>query len=123
MNDFDIWQKELRKIDLTTAVAPVVRGVMLVEDSQVEAYNKIQKLLNCPELESSHRFLYNLDPTELTEAEATKVANLYQLGVDRGFIAPEQDDEEDGEEGGNPDEPGDSVEIANNTANKDTTAE
>lgn len=97
MNDFDIWQKELRKIDLTTAVAPVVRGVMLVEDSQVEAYNKIQKLLNCPELESSHRFLYNLDPTELTEAEATKVANLYQLGVDRGFIAPEQDDEEDDE--------------------------
>ena len=95
MNDFDIWQRALKKIDLTTAVAPVVRGVMLVEDNQVDAYNKIQKLLGCPELEASHRFLYSLDPTELTEAESTKIANLYRLGLERGFISDDEGDDED----------------------------
>jgi len=95
MNDFDIWQKEIDNMDWKTAVAPVIRGVMLVEDSQVDAYNKIQKLLSCPELESSHRFLYSLDPTELTEAESTKIANLYRLGQERGFIEDDDDDKED----------------------------
>ena len=94
MNDFDIWQKEIDNMDWKTAVAPVIRGVMLVEDGQVDAYNKIQKLLSCPELESSHRFLYSLDPTELTEAEATKIANLYRLGQERGFIQEDEDEED-----------------------------
>jgi len=69
MNDFDTWQKAINKMDLTEAVAPIVRGVMLVEDSQVEMYNKIQKLLNSTGMESCHRFLYNLDPSELSESE------------------------------------------------------
>lgn len=95
MNDFQIWQKAMKKINLTESAAPFVRGVLLVEDSEVEMYNKIQKLLNTHAMESSHPFLYNLDPLELSESEISKVNNLYKLGVDRGFIEEEgQEDDE-----------------------------
>ncbi len=119
MNDFDIWQRALKKIDLTTAVAPVVRGVMLVEDNQVDAYNKIQKLLGCPELEASHRFLYSLDPTELTEAESTKIANLYRLGLERGFISDDEDEDDDSDS--ETDERGDNEET-NECGDEDTSS-
>lgn len=89
MNDIDVWQEALKDIDMNEAVQFVSRGKLIVEDSQVEMYNKIQALLNCPELECSHRFLYSLDPEELTEAEATKVCNLYKLGQERGFLEPD----------------------------------
>lgn len=89
MNDIDVWQNALNEIDINEAVQFVSRGKLIVETTQVELYNKIQALLNCPELECSHRFLYSLDPEELTEAEATKVCNLYKLGQERGFIEPD----------------------------------
>ena len=92
MNDIDVWQNALNEIDINEAVQFVSRGKLIVETTQVELYNKIQALLNCPELECSHRFLYSLDPEELTEAEATKVCNLYKLGQERGFIEPDVDD-------------------------------
>lgn len=88
-NDFDIWQEAIDSMDLTEAVAPVVRGVTLLEDTQVEMYNKIQKLLNTDGMESSHPFLYQLDPLELSEDECDKVNKLYQLGQDRGLIVDE----------------------------------
>lgn len=89
-NEFDIYQEAFEKINWKESVAPVIRGVMLVEDSQVEAYNKIQKLLNINGMESCHSYLLDLDPSELTEAEACKVNNLYKLAQSRGFI--EEDD-------------------------------
>lgn len=52
-------------------------------------YNKIQKLLNTNGMESSHPFLYQLDPLELSEDECDKVNKLYQLGQDRGLIVDE----------------------------------
>lgn len=88
-NDFDIWQEAIDSMDLTEAVAPVVRGVTLLEDTQVEMYNKIQKLLNTDGMESSHPFLYQLDPLELSEDECDKVNKLYQLGQARGLIVDE----------------------------------
>ena len=88
-NDFDVWQEAVDGMDLTEAVAPVVRGVTLLEDTQVEMYNKIQKLLNTDGMESSHVFLYQLDPLELSEDECDKVKKLYQLGLDRGLIVDE----------------------------------
>lgn len=99
-NDFDIWSSIVNKMDLTKAVAPVVRGRVLLDESEVEMYNKIQKLLNSTGMESSHRFLYSLDPSDLTESEITKVNNLYKLGVDRGFIEVENDEEADSTDDG-----------------------
>ena len=93
-NDFDLYQEALKKVDLTEAAMPIVRGI-IVED--VDTYNKIQKLLNTPALEPCHKFLYNLDVEQLSEDEVSKVNNLYKLGQERGFI--ESDDEEQTDEG------------------------
>ena len=94
-NDFDIWSNIVNKMDLTEAVAPVVRGRVLLDESEVETYNKIQKLLNSTGMESSHRFLYSLDPSDLTESEINKVNNLYKLGQERGFIEADKDENAD----------------------------
>ena len=94
-NDFDIWSNIVNKMDLTEAVAPVVRGRVLLDESEVETYNKIQKLLNSTGMESAHRFLYSLDPSDLTESEITKVNNLYKLGQERGFIEADKDENAD----------------------------
>ena len=91
-NDFDLCQEAMKKIDLSEAVMPVVRG-MIVED--VDTYNKIQRLLNTSALEPCHRFLYNLDVEQLTEDEVNKVNNLYKLGQERGFIPLDEPDAED----------------------------
>jgi len=58
-------------------------------------FNKINALLNADGMECSHKWLYALDPTELTEAEATKVNNLYKLGCDRGMIECGEAEEND----------------------------
>ena len=94
-NDFDLWQDAINEMDLSEAVAPIVRGVTLLEDTQVEMYNKIQKLLNSTGMESCHQFLYNLDPSELSESECAKVNNLFKLGQERGFIGTDDEVAED----------------------------
>lgn len=93
-NDFDIWQDAIDRMDLSEAVAPLVRGRVLLDESEVEMYNKIQKLLNSTGMESCHRFLYSLDPSELTESECAKVNNLWNLGVQRGFVEDSDDEEQ-----------------------------
>ena len=94
-NDFDIWQEAINKMDLTEAVAPLVRGRILLDESEVEMYNKIQKLLNADGMESCHKFLYSLDPSQLTEAETSKVCNLWNLACERGCIETEEDNADD----------------------------
>lgn len=103
-NDFDIWQDAINKMDLTEAVAPLVRGRVLLKESEVEMYNKIQKLLNSKGMESCHRFLYSLDPSELTESECSKVNNLYKLGQGRGVIEVDKEDNEETEDAAKTDE-------------------
>ena len=44
-NDVDLWSQALSKIDLNETALPVVRGAIV---ENVDAYNKIQKLLNTP---------------------------------------------------------------------------
>lgn len=94
-NDFDLCQEALKKVDLTEAAMPIVRGIV-VED--VDTYNKIQKLLNTPALEPCHKFLYNLDVEQLSEDEVSKVNNLYKLGQERGFIESDEEQTDEGEE-------------------------
>lgn len=99
INDFDIWAKAVNKIDMTEAAVPFVNGKALIDESEVEIYNKIQKLLNSKGMESSHKFLYSLDPSDLTESEISKVNNLYKLGQQHGFInSVDEEIDEDSEE-------------------------
>ena len=95
-SDYSDLQEALAKVDKFGAVTfnSAKTGNMIFEESQVEMYNKIQKLLNCDAMESAHGYLYNLDPEELTEAEASKVNNLWKLGCEKGFIEDFTEDEE-----------------------------
>ena len=95
-NDYSDLQEALAKVDKFGAVTfnSAKTGNMIFEESQVEMYNKIQRLLNCDAMESAHGYLYNLDPEELTEAEASKVNNLWKLGCEKGFIEDFTEDEE-----------------------------
>jgi hypothetical protein len=67
---------------MNESVMPYVNGRLVSEN----AYNKVQKLMNCPEMIASHKYLYNLDLDQLSEDEECKIDQLYKLGCDRGFI-------------------------------------
>ena len=75
------------------------------------SYKKIQKILNTPEMEKCHPWLYSLDMENLNEDEAKKVDKIYDLGVKRGVIQEEDetDNTEDVNECG--DDLGDSDQI------------
>ena len=90
-NDIDVWRNALKKCNLRESTMPTSRGY-LIED--VDTYNKIQRILDTPEMINSHKFLYNLDVEDLKEAEIAKVNNLYKLGIERGFIEDEEDEED-----------------------------
>ena len=82
LTEFDGLQEALKKVKMDESVMPYVNG-RLVDDG---AWNKTQKILNCPEMISAHKYLYNLDMDQLTEEEIGKIDQLYKLGCDRGFI-------------------------------------
>lgn len=97
INQFEQWKSIIDKMDLSEAACPFYRGKLLTEDNEVVSYNKIHRLLNTPEFEKAHAFLYSLDPTELSESEATKLNNLWKLGCEKGYVK-EEDEEETSEE-------------------------
>lgn len=108
-SDLDAYAEALNKIDFDDVVLPYKNG-RLVEN--VEVYNKVQKLLDCPELEQTHQFLYAVDCDEIGEDECQKIEELYKLATSRGLIEVDEegDDIEDGEQ--NADEC-DAVQAAN----------
>lgn len=84
VNDFEVWQDALKKIDLNEGALPIYHGRILRENAK--EYQKMQKILNCPEMIKCHKYIFDLDPEQLDESDCTKINNLYKLGVDRGFI-------------------------------------
>jgi hypothetical protein len=59
-------------------------------------YNKIQKILNAPEMIKSHAYLYALDMENVNECDKKKIDKLYELGKARGVIC--EDDVETSDE-------------------------
>ena len=57
LTEFDELQAALAKINMDESVLPYINGRLVSEN----AYNKTQKILNCPEMISAHKYLYNLD--------------------------------------------------------------
>ena len=82
LTEFDELQEAMKKINLDESVFPYVNGRLVDSDS----YNKAQKILNCPEMITAHKFIYDCDMDQLTEDEVVKIDKLYDLGVNRGFI-------------------------------------
>jgi hypothetical protein len=82
LTEFDGLLDALSKVNLNESVMPYVNGV-LVDDV---AYNKVQKLLQCPEMVSAHKYLLDCDLEHLDEEDSTKIDRLYNLAVQRGFV-------------------------------------
>lgn len=85
LTELDGLQEALKKVKMDEAVLPYVNGRLV----NAQAFNKTQKILDCSEMMSAHKYLYNLDLDQLTEEDIDKIDKLYALGCERGFI---QDD-------------------------------
>ena len=90
----DRWMAAFAKVNLHEAVDPLYKG-KIVEDE--ELYNKVQQLLDCPDMEHAHQFLLDIDFEDVPPETKQKVDDLYQLAVSQGYIETEADvdDEED----------------------------
>ncbi len=82
LTEMDEYFNAMSKINMDEPVMPYVKGRLVESDT----YNKVQKILNTPELEKAHMYCYDLDLENLEECDIMKINNLYKLGVDRGFI-------------------------------------
>jgi len=80
------------KVNIREAVDPIVRG-KIVEDE--DAYNKVQQLLDCPDMEHAHQFLLDVDFEDLTPETKQKIDDLYQLAVSQGYLDNEKEEEEE----------------------------
>ena len=58
LTEFDKLQAALAKVNMNESVLPYVNGRLVSND---KAYNMTQKILNCPEMISAHKYLYELD--------------------------------------------------------------
>lgn len=93
LTEMEALQAAFAKVNIREAVAPIVRG-KIVEDE--DTYNKVQQLLDCPEMEHAHKFLLDIDFDDLTPEIVQKVDDIFQLAVSQGFLksAIEANDEE-----------------------------
>ena len=107
LTEFDELQAALAKVNMNESVLPYVNGRLVSND---KAYNMTQKILNCPEMISAHKYLYELDMDQLTEEDEDKISKLYDLGVKRGFIVDDLTDWDD--EDGEAEEVEDDIELA-----------
>ena len=98
LTEFDEIQAAFKKVRLDENCM-VYRNGMLLEHQ--DTYNKIQKLLNVPEMSEAHRYLYDLDVECLSEDEIERVDKLFDLGVKKGYI--DNSFEEELEKSENPD--------------------
>ena len=89
LTEFDELQEAMSKINLNESIMPYVNGILC---QAPESYNKVQKILDCPEMISAHKYLYDLDLDQLDEDDMDKIDKLYKLGVDRGFIVDDLTD-------------------------------
>ena len=86
------------KVNLREAVDPIVRG-KIVEDE--ETYNKVQQLLDCPDMEHAHQFLLDVDFEDLTPEVKQKIDDLYQLAISQGYLTSDEPAATDEEPGNN----------------------
>jgi len=95
-NDFDFneLQKATRE-QLAKIYKESLEEQEMVDAEKVdETYCKIRKLLDCPEMEKCHPFLYSLDMENVNESDTEKVNKIYDLAIDRGMISKDEDNEE-----------------------------
>lgn len=95
LSEDDNYRLALSRCRLYESSMPQICG-RLVEN--VDCYNKVNRIVNTPEMEDCHKFCYNLDVENISEAEEEKVNTLYKLGQDRGIIPEDEEDEDEDED-------------------------
>ena len=88
--ELDVYQEALRKIKLHEATIPMQNGKII---NDTDTYEKVEKLLACPEMEQSHQFLYDIDFDQLSDDIVKKVDDLYDLAIKQGLIEVEPEEE------------------------------
>lgn len=96
LTEFDELQAALKQVKINETVMPYHNGHLIYENE--DSYAKIQKLLDCPQMSQSHKYLYDLDVENLQECEIDKINQLFDLGVKKGYIDNSFEEEFDREE-------------------------
>lgn len=98
-NNFDF--KEMEKASreqLAKIYSDSLRSQEYLNEELVnETYKKVRKILECPEMEKCHPYLYSLDMDDFNDEDVEKINKIYDLGVDRGMIQKDGDEEDDAE--------------------------
>lgn len=119
--EYDALRSAFAKVNIREAVAPIVRG-KIVEDE--ETYNKVQQLLDCPDMEHAHKFLLDIDFDEEDPKTKQKVDDLYQLAVSQGYVkssdSEEQEDDDTVEDEGGYEKTPTDEESRSEAASKDS---
>lgn len=64
------------------------------QETEASVQDKIQQLLDCPEMEAAHEFLYDIDYDTITDKQIEKVKKLFDLAVKNEFITVETEEDE-----------------------------
>lgn len=98
-NNFDF--KEMEKASreqLAKIYSDSLRSQEYLNEELVnETYKKVRKILECPEMEKCHPYLYSLDMDDFNDEDVEKINKIYDLGVNRGMIQKDGDEEDDAE--------------------------
>lgn len=87
-DEFDELRGAFYRCNLKEAVQPRSDSGKIIDDA--DTYNRVQVLLNTPDMEEAHGFLYDIDFDHLNDGVVSKVNDLYELAVDKGFIEDER---------------------------------
>lgn len=92
VTEFEMLQNALSKIRLNEAAIPMHNGKII---NDTDTYSKVEKLLACPEMEQSHKFLFDVDFDQLDDDTINKVNELYDLAISQGLLNTDQEEELD----------------------------
>lgn len=88
-------EEEAVEIDMDQDVVATEEPETDVEElpEEKDTETKIHELLDCPEMEAAHEFLYDIDYDEITDKQIDKVNKLYDLAIKHEFIKSEVEPE------------------------------
>lgn len=88
-------EEEIEEIDLDQSISSEEEPEADVEElpEEKDTETKIHELLDCPEMEAAHEFLYDIDYDEITDKQIDKVNKLYDLAIKHEFIKSEVEPE------------------------------
>lgn len=85
---------DVETIEIETPETPETDENEVQQETEASVQDKIQQLLDCPEMEAAHEFLYDIDYDTITDKQIEKVKKLFDLAVKNEFITVETEEDE-----------------------------